>query len=210
MLLSSDNSYVVSRRQLNDFIAQALSEFADYVEKQQSRRTFPGRAQSVQPNDSGYGTESTPTEDHAELDIIDTLNLAESSAPVRLKELLLDTSDDREVTLQQLSSSLQNRLLEGHGETLFDLGQEDNGESMAFSKEQWDIALDRIRRAANLLRAECRILLTRNVGGSEEAETVKEKEKGATGKLLIRQNPETIEEVIETRIAVVGNGMNLR
>lgn len=209
MLLSSDNKCIISRRQLNDVIVQALSEFADYVEKQQSRRTFPGRAQSVQPSDSGYGTESTLNEDHAELDIIDTLNLAESSAPVRLKEILLDTSDGSEVTLQQLSSLLQNRLLEGHGETLFDLGQEDNGESMAFSKEQWDVALDRIRRAANFLRAECRILLTRNVGGSEEAETVKENDKSCTGKLLIRQNPETIEDVIETRIAVVGNGMDL-
>lgn len=184
-----------------------MSEFADYVEKQQSRRTFPGRAQSVHPSDSGYGTESTPAEDHDELNIIDTLNLAESSAHVKLKELLLDTSDDDEVTLQQLSSLIQNRLLEGHGETLFDLGQEDNGESMAFSKEQWDVALDRIRRAASFLKAECRLLLTRNVGGPEEAEIVNEKDKNATGKLLIRQKPETIEDVIETRIAVVGNGM---
>jgi GTPase len=145
------------------------------------------------------------TEDHAELDIIDTLNLAESSAHVRLKDSLLDTSSEGEITLQQLSDLLQNRLLEGHGETLFDLGQEDNGESMEFSKEQWDIALDRIRRAASFLRAECRVLLTRNVGGAEEAETVNDKDKSATGKLLIRQKPETTEEVIETRIAVVGN-----
>lgn len=148
-------------------------------------------------------------EDHEELDIIDTLNLAESSAHARLKELLLDESGDGEVILQQLSDVLQKRLLEGHGETLFDVGQEDNGESMSFNKEQWDIALDRIRRAASFLRAECRILLTRNVGGAEEAETINEKDKSATGKLLIRQKPETTEDVIETRIAVVGNGMKL-
>lgn len=97
-------------------------------------------------------------------------------------------------------------MLEGNGETLFDLGQEDNGESMAFSREQWDIALDRIRRAAKILQAECRILMTRNVGGPEEAETVNEKDKSATGKVMIRQEPETPEDVIETRIAVVGNG----
>jgi GTPase len=186
-----------------------LSEFADYVEREQSRRAFPGRAQPVAPSQSGNGTKSTVTEDHAELDIIDTLNLAESSAHVRLKDSLLDTSSEGEITLQQLSDLLQNRLLEGHGETLFDLGQEDNGESMEFSKEQWDIALDRIRRAASFLRAECRVLLTRNVGGAEEAETVNDKDKSATGKLLIRQKPETTEEVIETRIAVVGNGTRL-
>lgn len=187
-----------------------MSEFADYVERQQSRRSLPGRGQSVHPSHSGARTESTLTEDHEEIDILDTLNFPESSAHVRLKELLLDTSDDHDANLQRLSDLIQDRLLEGHGETLFDLGQEDNGNSMAFSKEQWDLALDRIRRAASFLKAECRILLTRNVGGPEEAETVNEKEKSATGKLLIRQNPATIEDVIETRIAVVGNGRKPR
>ena len=183
-----------------------MSEFADYVEKQQLRRPFPGR--NVAPSDSGYGTESTTvTEDHPELDILDSLGLSDAPAHVRLKELLQDTGDDAEVTLQQLSNVVQNRLLEGHGEALFDLGQDDNGETMAFNKEQWDVALDRIRRASQILKAECRLLITRNVGGSEEAEVKNEKDKSCTGKLLIRQMPETTEDVIETRIAVVGNGM---
>ena len=176
------------------------------MEKQQLQRPYPGR--DVAPSDS-YGTESTVTEDHPELDILDSLNLADGPAHVRLKELLEDTGDDEEVTLQQLSNIVQSRLLEGHGEALFDLGQDDNGETMAFNKEQWDVALDRIRRASKILRAECRILLTRNVGGPEEAETKNEKDKSCTGKLLIRQVPETIEDVIETRIAVVGNGTML-
>ena len=137
---------------------------------------------------------------------MDTLNLAETSTKVRLKDLLLDTGNDAEVTLQQLSNLLQSRILEGHGETLFDLGQEDNGESMGFSKEQWDVALDRIRRAGRILKAECRVLMTRNVGGPVEVDMTKLKDKSATGKLIIRQAPETIEDVIETRIAVVGNG----
>ena len=118
----------------------------------------------------------------------------------------MDAGEDAEVTLQQLSGVLQKRMLEGNGETLFDLGQEDNGESMAFSREQWDVALDRIRRAATMLQAECRILMTRNVGGPEEVETANEKDKSAMGKVMIRQQPETPENVIETRIAVVGNG----
>ena len=118
----------------------------------------------------------------------------------------MDTGDDKEVTLQQLSNVLQKRMLEGHGETLFDLGQEDNGETMAFSKEQWDVALDRIRRAANFLQADCRVLMTRNVGGEDEVGAANEKDKGSSGKVMIRQAPETPEDVIETRIAVVGNG----
>ena len=186
---------------------QALSAFADYVEKQQAKRQHPGRNETVAPSDSGYSTQSTVTEDHAELDIIDSLGLSDTSTQVRLKDLLLDTSEDAEVTLQQLSNVLQGRILEGHGETLFDLGQENNGESMAFSKEQWDIALDRIRQAASILNADCRILLTHNVGGPEEAASKNEREKGVCGKIMIRQKPMTVEDVIETRIAVVGNGM---
>ena len=186
-----------------------MSEFADYVEKQQKNRSSTARPASVAPSDSDYSTQSTQYEEHAELDILDSLNLAETSTQVRLKDLLLDSGEDSEVTLQGLSEVLQKRMLEGNGETLFDLGQEDNGESMAFSKEQWDVALDRIRRAAKILQAECRILMTRNVGGPEEVETVNEKDKSATGKIMIRQEPDTAEDVIETRIAVVGNGRSL-
>ena len=181
-----------------------MSEFADYVEKQQAK--VKERDVSVAPSDSGYSTQSTQYEEHAELDILDTLNLAETSTQARLRDLLLDTSEDAEVTLQQLCDVLQKRMLEGHGETLFDLGQEDNGETMAFSKEQWNVALDRIRRAAKILQADCRILMTRNVGGLEEAETPNDKDKSCIGKVMIRQAPETPEDVIETRIAVVGNG----
>lgn len=140
------------------------------------------------------------------MDVLDSLDLGETSAHVNLKELLLDTGDEGEAGLQQLGDLLQKRILEGNGETLFDLGQEDNGESMQFSKEQWDVALDRIRRCAKTLRADCRVLLTRNVGGDEDAGPTNEKDKSCTGKVMIRQAPETPEDVIETRIAVVGNG----
>ena len=98
-------------------------------------------------------------------------------------------------------------MLEGNGETLFDLGQEDRGESMSFSEEQWDVALDRIRRAAKTLKAECQILMTRNVAGPDDVDVVNDKDESCTGKVMIRQEPETPEDVIETRIAVVGNGM---
>lgn len=151
-------------------------------------------------------TQSTVTEDHAELDILDSLNLSDIPAHVRLKVLLLGSKDAGEDSLEQLSNVLQSRILVGHGETLFDLGQEDNGESMAFSKEQWDVALDRIRKAARMLKADCRMLMTRNVGGDEEVGPLHEKDKGLSGKMMIRKAPETVEDVIETRIAVVGNG----
>ncbi|MCJ1445008.1 MAG: hypothetical protein MMC23_005512 [Stictis urceolatum] len=182
----------------------ALSEFAQYVEKQQAARRA-GRDVSVAPSDSGYATESTATEDHAELDILDSLDLSEESAHVRLKDLLLETSAESEDRLQQLSNLVQSRILEGHGETLFELGQENNGESMGFSKAQWDTAIDRLQEAARQLQADCRVLLTRNVGGEFEIGSLNDKNTDASGKVMIRQRPETVEDVIETRIAVVGN-----
>jgi hypothetical protein len=58
-----------------------LSEFADYVEKQQSLRY---------PSTSTTGAH----EDHDELDILNSLDLVDNSPAVRLKELLLgDTAD---------------------------------------------------------------------------------------------------------------------
>ena len=182
---------------------QALSEFADYVEKQQAaHRAQTGRV-SVAPSDSGYSTQGTSTEEHAELDFLDSLNLSETSGQVRLKELLLNTGDEN---FQRLVDLLKNRIHEGHGETMFDIGQEDNGESMCLSKDQWDTALSQIRKAASTLKADCRILMTRNVGGEDEVGALNDKETGVSGKMMIRQMPGIVEDVIETRIAVVGNG----
>ena len=159
------------------------------------------------PSDSGYSTGrgSAITEDHAELDIIDQLGLSDTPNQIRLKDWLLDTTEDAGATLQQLAGLLQARIDEGHGEALFDLGQEDSGESMGFSRAQWDLGLSRLNQAARSLKSDVRVLLTYNVEGPEEAETKNEKDKACRGKLLIRQTPETPEEVIETRIAVVGN-----
>ena len=147
-------------------------------------------------------------EEHAELDIIDSLGLADSVPSLRLKSLLLDTSSDAEDSQNQLVGVLRDRLLEGHGETLFELGLEDNGEPMGFTRSEWQTAWERLQSAARPLSAHCKILITRNVGGEEEVEphAGTDKDKSATAKVMIRREPETVEDVIETRIAVVGNG----
>ena len=155
---------------------------------------------------------------HAELDILDTLDLDGAPPPVRLKELLLGTqanghahssprtkNDDAE-DVRPLADLLRVRIDEGSGETLFDIGLEDNGESMGFSRDQLETALDRLRKAATMLNAEVRVLMTRNVGGDEDVGPSGEKDKSASGKAMIRQKPDTTQDVIETRIAVVGNG----
>ncbi|EON64084.1 hypothetical protein W97_03314 [Coniosporium apollinis CBS 100218] len=172
----------------------ALSDFADYVQKQQALRKPPSAKPSTAPIIEDH---------HDELDIIDQLNLGDESSHVRLKQLFTDP--DAAASVAQLTEHLKARLDEGHGEALFDLGLEDNGDNMGFSKEQWDAALERVYAAAKAANAECRILLTRNVGGDVEVGPANVKEVGECGKIMIRKNPESVDDVIETRIAVVGN-----
>lgn len=167
----------------------ALSDFADYVYKQQALRRPPGQAQAV-------------PEDHDELDIIDKLDLVDKSSHIPLKTLLLNPAEEN---VKALTEYLQGRLAEGHGEALFDLGLEESGDSMNFSKEDWDNALSQLERAACGVNADCKVLMTRNVGGEVEVGPASPKDKGACGKLIIRRKPEAVDDVIETRIAVVGN-----
>lgn len=123
-----------------------------------------------------------------------------------LKELLLGTDED---TLAQLEKVVADRVAEGFGETVFEFGYENNGDSMGFTVEDWNTASARLDEAAKRVRANCQLLITKNVGGEKEAPSTTakpSKDKCCSGKILIRQNPGQIEDVIETRIAVVGNG----
>ncbi|OLN82712.1 GTP-binding protein 1 [Colletotrichum chlorophyti] len=181
----------------------ALSDFADYVEKQQALR-YP----SAKPTDPSKTSTTTaaPEHQHAELDeLFDNLDLADSNPGVRLKDLLLGTDDG---TLQKLEAVIQERIIEGHGETVFELGFENNGDSMGLTLEQWHAAYTRLQDAAKRIRADCRLLITKNVGGDVEAPSAtakSAKDTQCSGKIMIRQTPATVEDVIETRIAVVGN-----
>ncbi|KAL2849098.1 P-loop containing nucleoside triphosphate hydrolase protein [Aspergillus pseudodeflectus] len=178
----------------------ALSEFAEYADKQQSRRS----AHQVPP-ENGTSDKSAAHEDHAELDILDQLGLSDDPKTVKLKDLLLSPEDKVEENTKVLAEILQNRIDEGHGETVFDLGLEDGGESMSLSLDEWNKALQRLRDTADTLAAHCRILLTYNVGGPDESRVPNDRVKGAWGKVLVRQPAETVEEMAEIRVAVVGN-----
>lgn len=147
------------------------------------------------------------SEHHEELEeLFDNLDLDESAPQVSLRDLLLHGDPE---SLQKLETLVSARLLEGYGETVFELGYDNSGESMQLTLDEWNSARSRLDEAAQRIRASCQLLITKNVGGDEEAAstaTNPSKEKGCSGKILIRQTPNHIEDVIETRIAVVGNG----
>ncbi|KAI2630582.1 P-loop containing nucleoside triphosphate hydrolase protein [Xylaria nigripes] len=178
----------------------ALSEFAEFVEKQQALR-FPSTKSTAPPQPT--------TEYHEELDILDSLNFNDPEPQVPLRDLLLLAADHDEPNQVKLAEHIAERLVEGHGEFVFDLGFENNGDSMRLTRAEWDVALKRLEGAAKNQRADCHVLLTKNVNGEVEAQSTvagsDKKFKDCTGKILIRQAPNTAEDVIETRIAVVGN-----
>ncbi|TID13020.1 putative elongation factor tu gtp binding domain-containing protein [Venturia nashicola] len=174
----------------------ALSDFADYVQKQQSKRKPAG----VQPQ--------PVLEEHDELAIIDQLGLAEETYTIRLKQVLLDDGPEtREDSIKQFREYVVGRLDEGNGEYMFDLGLEDNGESMGFGKKEWDFALQRLNTCTDEVEADCRVLMTRNIEGSEVEIGPRDggKDISCSGKLMVRRRPKNVDDVIETRIAVVGN-----
>lgn len=195
----------------------ALSDFAEYVEKQQALR-YPSSKQTNTPARTtttattattalSVATTTGPREDelehHEELDdILDGLDLSDPTPQVRLRELLLSSDGDDEAR-EGLAGILKERLFEGKGETVFDVGFENNGESLRLSRSEWDQARQRLEEAARQLRADTQLLLTKNVGG--ELDGIPTKDGDRSGKFMVRQVPDTVEDVIETRIAVVGN-----
>ncbi|RSM20629.1 hypothetical protein CDV31_000607 [Fusarium ambrosium] len=179
----------------------ALSDFAEYVEQQQNLR-YPTARTATGPT----GEASDGNEHHEELDeLFDNLDLADSAPRVPLKDILLGSNEE---SLKQLEDLVADRLEEGFGECVFEIGYENNGDSMDLTLDEWNQALETLQAAAKRVRADCDLLLTKNVGGEKEVPSTGDKpikDKSCSGKVLVRQVPATIEDVIETRIAVVGN-----
>lgn len=181
-----------------------MSDFADFVEKQQALR-FPHK------KDAPPTAPVAPAiEHHEELDILDELNLEDAEPQAPLRDLLLAPADSDKLH-SQLAKLVDDRLQEGHGEAVFDIGFENNNQSMRLTKHEYDTALERLKAAADKMKAACNVLLTNYVHGNVEAESTAAapkdgKDQYCSAKVLLRQQPASIENVIETRIAVVGNG----
>lgn len=133
----------------------------------------------------------------------------ETGPRIQLRALLL--SNDEE-SLKRLQDVLDERIAEGMGETVFEIGYENNGTPMQLTADELSTAYRRLVQAAEGVRAKCQLLLTHNVGGDAEAASTiatPSKDKSCTGKVMVRRRPAHVEDAIETRIAVVGNGKHV-
>ncbi len=222
-----------------------MSDFAEYVEKQQAKRHLPKPAAAasgaaapaaLKPAAAAAAASaavSAPRDDTLDDldDILDALDFEDAPMRVPMRQLLAvddagdgahDGDDD---SLAALAALLTERIHEGSGEAVFDLGFEHNGDSLGLTRDQWDRAQRRLTRAADRAGADCQLLLTRNVGGPLDVAhdgaagsngggggtaNADKRRTDCTGKVMVRRRPQTVDDVIETRIAVVGNGMFFR
>jgi len=182
--MSSGNSKQATGRRTG--ADTALSDFADYVERQQALR---GKVAA--------GPSTVDVED--ELSIIDQLNLGEDEpgANQKLRDLLLPSAEEDARARELLKGVLKGLIAEGRGEALFDVGLERNGDNMGLGKEDYEKALGRLREVSKEMKCAVTVLLEEEGAATTE---------GFSAKALVRKQPESIEELLEIRVAVVGNG----
>ncbi|KAG0003822.1 hypothetical protein BGZ79_011039 [Entomortierella chlamydospora] len=148
-----------------------------------------------------------------------------------LKEQFLNPTDSNIESLQTL---LAGRIREGSGETLFEIGIEEDGAPMNLTDEEYQTALSTVRTAATAVGAEIAVMyeqipgalpvpapdskavsppaeavspLAEAVSASSAAPTA-EGDQAATFRrsyVMIRKIPKSVEELLEIRVAVVGN-----
>ncbi|GJJ75822.1 hypothetical protein EMPS_08180 [Entomortierella parvispora] len=136
---------------------------------------------------------------------------------ISLKEQFLDPSESNVESLQTL---LARRIREGSGETLFEIGIEEDGAPMNLTETEYQTALATVRTAAAAVGAEVAIMFEKNLGPTEKTSSTStetatvaltpaapavEGETFKTAYLMIRKTPKSVEELLELRVAVVGN-----
>ncbi|SAM05851.1 hypothetical protein [Absidia glauca] len=107
-----------------------------------------------------------------------------------LKTRLLSSQEQDILVLKDF---LSMRIKEGGGETLFELGIEDDGTPMKLTKNDYDRCLQTILRVANELGVDCAC-----INKTSRSDTY-------SGHLMFRIIPTSVEDMLEIRVAVMGN-----
>ncbi|KAK3822189.1 MAG: P-loop containing nucleoside triphosphate hydrolase protein [Linnemannia elongata] len=146
---------------------------------------------------------------------------------ISLKEQFLNPTD---ANIESLQTLLAARIREGSGETLFEIGVEEDGAPMKLSDAEYETALTTVKTAAAAVGAEVAIMFEKSAGLSTGAPIVPEskdkEDKDAaiasepsiaptaevtdqptykSSYVMIRKTPKSVDELLELRVAVVGN-----
>ncbi|KAF9929536.1 hypothetical protein BGZ67_006271 [Mortierella alpina] len=140
-----------------------------------------------------------------------------------LKEQFLNPTESNVESLQTL---LAARIREGSGETLFEIGVEEDGTPMKLNDTEYQTALSTVRTAAAAVGAEVAVMFEKSAGDSTAPSIPDSQDKDTSPILtessvspaadadqslfkssyvMVRKTPKSVEELLELRVAVVGN-----
>ncbi|PNF25911.1 GTP-binding protein 1 [Cryptotermes secundus] len=108
---------------------------------------------------------------------------------VRMKTALVSPNEKQFVLLQK---RLKERLEDGRGETIFDVGVGEDGSESGLKQDEYDASVATLQSLAATLDADCVPLRHRKV------------DEGVTGQYLVRRRIDQ-QDFLEIRVAVVGN-----
>ncbi|KAJ3286361.1 Short integuments 2, mitochondrial [Borealophlyctis nickersoniae] len=140
---------------------------------------------------------------------------------VSVRQTYLEPTADQ---MARLVEHLSERLQEGQGEMIFELGVEEDGSLMEFTSDEYSTALSTIRKGADKLNADVTVLHERHtptlvttgqgsiedlaVSNNDNTDSVSSQQAQTPytyAHLLIRRRAGPVEDLMELRIAVVGN-----
>ncbi|KAL1922924.1 uncharacterized protein VTP21DRAFT_9300 [Calcarisporiella thermophila] len=113
-----------------------------------------------------------------------------------LKERLLTATEE---DLKFLRETLDHRIKEGRGECIYEIGLDEGGNPMGFSQDQLVTAISTVRAAAKQANAEVALLYEKTIPLQNNPE-----DEARIAYVNIRAYPK-VEELLEIRVAVVGN-----
>lgn len=181
-----------------------LSEFSDYVHTLSTESSKASGSTSTAKLVSSNKTQNSNSSIQAELDVLGSLSLSDKPATAKNEPHIsfitcLLTATDNEGNTNQAISTLRNLLEDGRGECLVKLDQDpvDPSIKRQLSSADYDTAL------MNLKALCARPLLDCAITELYAAQDAKSDEK--SGEVLIRERNLSVSDLLEIRIAVVGN-----
>ncbi len=153
----------------------ALANFAEYVHESSRNPKRVYASSSLVSNNKAPGIEAITDS------LLDDLNLRENDA-ISPKTALKDKS--------HLKRLIESRIDEGMGECIFELGLEENsGKPLNLTKQEHEEILESVREICQDINA-CWSILA---------------QEDTTSQLLIRKKPQLPVDILEIRVAVIGN-----
>ncbi|KAK9256406.1 P-loop containing nucleoside triphosphate hydrolase protein [Lipomyces tetrasporus] len=194
----------------------SLNEFAAYVHSKSSSAASGKRASATSSGKRPKSSSTKPTlanntpphSIQSELDVLATLTLTDAQSPpesrVAFKECLLNLAEHK----TELVSLIRQVVEDGRGESILSLTHDplDPNVRIGLTPQEYDLALENIKSVCSLAELDCAVT---ELYSTEQQGDKSEKKHGfevtKIGGVLIRERAVSVSQLLEIRVAVVGN-----